>query len=152
MVKKLILHFWSLRKEFARYFIIGVSGVVLDIGSLYAFKEFLHLHPITAVIINQFFLINYVFFLNKRWAFRAKGVTRQQMVRFFILSGFNYAFSVAWMWAGNHRLEFNYLLVRLSNIILAVAWNFLLYKYWVYRESPQHDNTPTPQHDNRSVL
>ncbi len=28
----------------------------------------------------------------------------------------------------------DYKLVRISNIIIAVAWNFLIYKYWVYKQ------------------
>ncbi len=153
MLKKLILHFWSLRREFSKYFIIGVCGVVLDIGSLYLLKEWLHLRPVVAVVINQAFLINYVFFLNKYWAFKSKGITHKQMVRFYILALINYGISVGWMYWFNERLHFQYLAVRLANVALSVAWNFLLYKYWVYRETtPQHSNTATHQHSNDSVL
>ena len=134
MLKKLILHFWSLRREFAKYFIVGISGLVLDIGSLYLFKEYLHLRPVTAVVINQAFLLNYVFFLNKYWAFKVKGITHKQMVRFYILAGINYLISVTWMWLFTEHGHINYLVARLANVALAVAWNFLSYKYWVYRE------------------
>ncbi len=153
MIKKLILHFWSIRKEFTKYFIIGVSAVVLDIGTLYLLKEFLHLQPVVAVIINQAFLINYVFFLNKHWAFKSKGVTHKQMVRFYILALVNYGISVAWMYWFNERLDWQYLIVRIANVALSVAWNFLLYKYWVYREATaNYVNTAALQPRNNSVL
>ena len=133
MLKKVFLHFWSLRREFIRYFVIGTSGVVLDIGTLYLLKEYVHLRPVVAVVLNQIFLVNYAFFLNKLWAFKAKGVTHRQMIKFFILAGFNYLFSVGWMWFFNEVRHFNYLLVRIIGIILSVGWNFLLYKHWVYK-------------------
>ena len=133
MIKKAILHFWSMRQQFARYFVIGFSGVILDVGSLFLLKEYLHLRPVVAVIINGIFLLNYVFFLNKYWAFKSQGITHKQMIRFFILAGANYTIAVAWMYIFNHKLDFNYLLVRIANIALSVAWNFLLYKYWVYK-------------------
>ena len=133
MIKKTLLYFWSLRREFAKYFIIGISGVILDIGTLYLLKEYGHIRPVIAVIINQAFLINYSFFLNKFWAFKSKGMTHRQMVRFYFLAGLNYLFSIAWMWVFNEHLGLNYLVARLANIALCVAWNFLLYKYWVYR-------------------
>jgi len=133
MLKKLFLHFWSMRHQFARYFVIGLGAVVLDVGSLYLLKQYLHLRPVVAVIINGIFLINYVFFLNKYWAFKSTGVTHKQIVRFFILAGVNYVISITWMYIFNHKLGFNYLLVRVANIALSVAWNFLLYKYWVYK-------------------
>lgn len=121
-----------MRHEFTKYSMVGVSAFALDIGSLYFLKEFGGLNPVTAVVINQIFILNYVFFLNRNWSFRAKGITRQQMIKFVILAGANYIFSIIWMWVMNHKLAIFYLLARISNIMIAVAWNFLLYKYWVY--------------------
>lgn len=122
-----------MRYQFARYFVIGIGGAVLDIGSLYLLKQYLHIRPVVAVVINGIFLLNYIFFLNKYWAFKSVGITHKQMIRFFILAGINYAISISWMYVFNHKLGFYYLLVRLANIALSVAWNFLLYKYWVYK-------------------
>lgn len=127
-------YFWALRKQFSKYFIIGSSGVVLDIATLYFFKEYFDMRPVYAVILNQAIMLNYIFFLNKFWSFGAKGTTHSQMIRFYILSGFNYAFSVVWMWMLNEEFHVNYLVARLANIILSVSWNFLIYKFWVFRD------------------
>ena len=132
-VKKLILHIWQLRQQFAKYFIIGTSGVLLDLGTLFIFKEYLSLKPVFAVVINQILIITYIFLLNKFWAFKAKGVTSQQLMRFLLVAFVNYVFAVFWMWVFNEVLGLNYLLVRLANIALSVSWNFLIYKHWVYR-------------------
>lgn len=133
MLKKIILRIWSMRQQFVRYFVIGIGAVILDVGSLYLLKEFLHLPPVVAVVINGIFILNYVFFLNKYWAFKSTGVTHKQMIRFFILAGVNYGVAIAWMYIFNHKFGFYYLFVRLANIALSVAWNFLLYKFWVYK-------------------
>ena len=135
MIKKIILHFWSLREKFVKYFITGVSAVVLDIFTLYLLKEYAHFRPVNAVIVNQLFLLNYVFFINKYWSFKAAGMTHKQVVRFLSVCGLNYAISVGWMWIFNERFGVNYLLVRITNVALAVAWNFLLYNHWVYKNS-----------------
>jgi len=134
MINKIYGFLKTINKEFSKYFIIGVSAVVLDIASLYVFKEFLYLKPVLAVVLNQLLMINYVFFLNKRWAFKAAGATHKQMVRFYALAGFNYLFSVAWMLVLNEYFLINYLLARLLNIILSVSWNFIIYKYWIFTE------------------
>lgn len=134
MIKKIILHLWSMRHQFARYFVIGFSGVIMDVGSLYLLKQYLHLRPVSAVIVNQIFLLNYVFILNKYWSFKSKGVTHKQAIRFFILAGLNYVIAIGWMLFFNEKLGVNYLLARVFNIAVAVAWNFLLYKYWVYKQ------------------
>jgi putative flippase GtrA len=102
-------------------------------SSLFVLKEYGGLSPVTAVVINQIFIINYVFFLNKLWSFDARGMTGQQILRFLIVALWNYAFAIFWMSLFYERIQMNYLLARILNIILAVSWNFLLYKYFVYR-------------------
>lgn len=134
MLKKIILHFWSMRRQFAKYFIVGFSGLFLDMGSLYLLTEVAHLRPVFGVMINGIFMLNYIFFLNKHWTFRSIGVTHKQMVRFFILAGFNYVISIGFMYLFNDKLGMNHFLARISNIAMAVAWNFFLYKYWVYKK------------------
>ena len=145
MFKTFLTKAWAARAQFAKYFIIGFTAFVLDITTLFLFKEFLHLSPVQAVIFNQAVLLNYVFFLNKYWAFKAKGITRAQMIRFYSLAVINYVISVTWMWFFTEYLRlviiqperYNYLLFRTANIALAVAWNFLLYKFWVYKIAPE---------------
>ncbi len=137
MLKKFILHLWGARREFAKYFIIGVSGVALDVGSLFTLKEYFHFSAVMAVVVNQLFLINYGFLLNKYWAFKSKGIAQQQMIRYYLLALANYLFSITWMWFFHDHLGYNYLLIRIANIALAVAWNFLLYKHWVYHEKAE---------------
>lgn len=132
MLKKIIRQFLS--KQFFRYFLIGISGVALDIGSLYILKTYFDMRPVTAVIVNQLLMLNYIFFLNKKWSFGASGLTHQQMVRFYILAGINYLFSIFWMWVLNENLSVHYLITRIMNIALAVSWNFLLYKFWVFAD------------------
>lgn len=125
---------WAHRAQFLRYTITGVSAVVLDMSTLYALKEWLHIRPVWAIVINQSFLVNYVFILNKKWSFQVIGRTHRQVMRFYALSAVNYVISVTWMGFFSHIFgEHWYLLIRLANIALATGWNFLLYKFWVYR-------------------
>jgi len=131
-MKPLLLKLLSLRHEFIKYFVIGFSGFLLDVGSLFVLKQYVGVRPIFAVIINQPFLLIYVFYLNKLWSFRAGGLTHSQMLRFLTVAGMNYIISAAWMFVFNEHLHVQYLIARTLNIALAVAWNFLLYKYWVY--------------------
>jgi len=61
------------------------------------------------------------------------------------LAGFNYGFSVFAMYLFNHLFNFDYRFVRLATIATMVAWNFFLYKYWVYKEQ-----TPVAEEINGS--
>lgn len=128
-----------------QYSVVGSSAFVFDFVSLIILKEVLNFTPIVAVALNQILVINYVFFLNKYWSFKSDGQTIQQMIKFGILMIWNYAFAILWMWFFTEFVSFTlevslfgeardlwYLVVRLINILLAVSWNFLLYKYWIY--------------------
>ena len=141
MFLKLLKYFWSLRRQFAKYFIIGISGVILDMVTLVLFKEVFGIAPTIAVIVNQILLLSYNFYLNKNWSFREKSMPHKQIARFLILALGNYIFSVGAMYIFNHVLDFDYRLVRLATIAIMVSWNFLLYKYWVYKSEPSVINS-----------
>jgi putative flippase GtrA len=134
MIAKTLQYAWSVRKEFVKYFLVGITAVVFDMGTLIAFKELLGIPAIVAVVLNQIAVLGYVFTVNKRWSFRNTDMPHRQMVRFALLASFNYCFSVAVMYLFNHRFfTFDYRAVRIGTIMVMVPWNFLLYKYWVYR-------------------
>jgi GtrA-like protein. len=132
MIKKTAKFFWSLRRQFAKYFITGIIAVILDMSSLIFLKEIGHLPAWLAVIANQAFVLVFVFLMNKYWSFKEQSLTHRQLFRFSLVVAYNYSFAVTAMYVFNHRLNFDYRLVRLASIILSVSWNFFLYKYFVY--------------------
>lgn len=145
MIVAIVKKIWSMRVQFAKYFTIGIGAVVLDIWSL-RFLVNLHINPILSIVVNQLVIVNLVFLLNKYWAFGSKGVTHEQIIKFYIVAGFNYLFAIAWMSVFTNLINLHqyiqylgvsqtnyFLVVRLVNVALAVSWNFLLYKFFVYR-------------------
>jgi|WetSurMetagenome_2_1015567.scaffolds.fasta_scaffold283166_2 putative flippase GtrA len=146
MPKKIVKFLWSLRQQFTRYFITGTSAVILDMSSLILLKETLHFPAFFAVVVNQIFINIYVFLINKYWSFKQTSMTRRQVLRFGIVVAYNYCFSITTMYIFNHLLGYNYIAVRLASIILAVSWNFFLYKYFVYasgKSKSLNDKSPT---------
>lgn len=132
MIKDIIKKLWASRAQFAKYFLVGLSALFLDVGSLYLLKEYARLRPVAAVAINQVFMVAYVFLLNKYWSFGARGCAATQAARFLVVMFLNYIIAIGWMWFFNEKFGLDYRLARVANIAVAVAWNFLLYKYWVY--------------------
>jgi putative flippase GtrA len=132
MIKKTFKFFWSLRRQFARYFVVGLTSFFLDMGSLIFLKEVMHVLPFLAVIANQAFILVFIFLMNKYWSFKNNTMTKRQILRFGIVVIFNYIFAVSAMYVFNHRLNIDYRLVRVGSIIMSVSWNFFLYKYFVY--------------------
>ncbi|MFA7314748.1 MAG: GtrA family protein [Candidatus Magasanikbacteria bacterium] len=132
--KKIILYVWSIRHQFTKYFIVGISGLFLDMSTLIFFKEFFGFNATISVILNQVLMLTYNFLLNKYWSFKNKALPHKQLTRYLILAGFNYLFSVGVMYLFNHLYHMDYRLVRIVTIATMVLWNFFLYKYWVYGE------------------
>lgn len=132
-MKIYINYFWSVRHQFVKYFVVGVSGVVIDLFTLMMFKEWFGMVATLAVVVNQAIMIIYNFTLNKYWSFANKEMPHRQVVRYLILFAINYVFSVVVMYLFSDKMGFDYRIVRLSTIALMVGWNFFLYKYWVYK-------------------
>ena len=133
MIKNASKYLWTLRREFAKYFIVGFSGLFVDIGTLILFKEVFGIIPTLAVVINQPLVLAYNFSLNKYWSFRNKEMPHRQIVRYITLAGWNYFFSFLTMLVFNQHFDFDYRAVRIFSIVIMVSWNFFLYKYWVYK-------------------
>ena len=137
MIRSAWQFYLSHRYQFTKYVIVGVSGLVLDMGTLLFFREWLGLGAVLAVMINQVIVLGYNFSLHKFWSFESKGMIHGQIVRYIMLAVGNYIISVFAMYVFHRLLGYDYLVVRISTIAVSVSWNFLLLKYWVYRQARQ---------------
>ncbi len=137
MLKKTIKYLWSLRWQFAKYFVVGISGVAIDFSIMIGLKELAGINPVAATAISQIFSIAFIFTANKYWSFGSHHQTKRQLFRYSLVLGFDYAYTVAMMYAGTDWLGFDYRLVRLVTIAIQVIWNFFLYKYFVYRKDEE---------------
>lgn len=138
MVKKILNYAWTNRAQVAKYLIVGIGGVILDISSLAVLKEVFGWTPVAAVIVNQAVLMTANFTLNKYWTFRNTEMPHKQAVRYLMLAAWNYSFSIASMYLFHDQLGYNYLLVRAGSIAAMTSWNFILFKTWVYRNEIQN--------------
>lgn len=125
--------FFQERAQIIKFFVIGVSGVLLDLGLLFVFSNFAHIWPPLSVVLVQTCVLSYNFLLNKYWAFGAKQNTKNQIGKYLALVGINYGLSFVSMYLFYHVFGFHYMLIRVFTIACIFPLNFLAYKYWVYR-------------------
>jgi len=133
MIKKTIQYAWSVRHQFIKYFVVGFSGLFLDLGLLALCTRVFGWNPTVSLVFSQVIVLGYNFLLNKYWSFANKALSYTQIMRYLTLAGVNYVFSLVIMYIFNEHLGYDELLVRIATIALMVGWNFFLYKYWVYR-------------------
>lgn len=122
-----------MRRQFIKYFIVGISGFVLNFSLLIFAKEILGITAVVATAIIGLLLMSYNFLLNKYWSFREKSMPHKQIARYLILNCVNYIFSVVAMYIFHDLLKYDYRLVNIGTVAMMVTWNFLLLKYWVYK-------------------
>jgi putative flippase GtrA len=134
MFLKVFKYFWSVKRQFAKYFVVGVSGLVIDFTIMVMIKEVFDVRSAWAAAVSQIFSIAFIFTANKYWSFQNQHQTRAQMFRYSLVLAFDSIYAVAAMHFFSDVLGFDYRLVRLASIALMVVWNFFLYKYFVYRK------------------
>lgn len=134
IVSKLKQYIISSRQQFIKFFIIGLSTVVLDLSFVIFLKEKVGLRPVFAVAVSQIFIIVYGFLMNKYWSFKSKQIPLKQFSRFVILAFLNYCSSIVLMYIFYDLMALNYKLIRLCTIALLSMINFVCYKHWVYKE------------------
>lgn len=147
MFLKVLKYFWSVKRQFAKYFVVGISGVGIDFILMVLLKEYLFFKPIWATAVSQIFSISFIFLANKYWSFGSRHQTRGQVIRYLIVLAFDYSYTIAMMYLFNSVWGFDYRLVRLGTIALMVAWNFFLYKYFVYRKDPPVISAEEKKHE-----
>lgn len=130
---KLFKFSWGLRHQFAKYFIVGISGFVLNLALLIFAKEYLGISAVVATSVIGLFMLAFNFSLNKYWSFKEKSMPHKQFVRYLILAAGDYFFAILAMYVFHRLLGWDYRLVNIGAVAAMVSWNFLLYKYWIYR-------------------
>lgn len=132
-MKTIFSFVWSHRGQIGRYLVVGGSGFVLDVGILYALKQFFGVSATWGVVCSQAIVVGYNFFLNKYWSFQSLDHGRTQFVKYIFLVGVNYATGVGAMYLFHDVVGYYYVWVRVVTVGCFVPINFLFYKYWIYR-------------------
>lgn len=136
--RRLYDRFRQLIHEGAKFGIIGVAGIFLNIGIVNALYFIGPLKAATvAVIVTT--IISYV--ANRYWSFRHRERTSvpRETVMFFVLNGIGLliqwaAVGSAYYGLGHHdRLTYN--IANMVGIVLGTLFRFWSYRKWVWAES-----------------
>lgn len=133
-ILNIVARAWEERVKFIKYVIVGTASVAIDVALLIFFADLLKFNPTLSVVINQALVMGFNFTLNKKWSFGSTGATHKEFIRYCILAGWNYCFSVLAMYLGNELWGIHHLIVRVISIMCMVLWNFALFRFWVYRQ------------------
>jgi len=111
------------------YYVVGGIGVLVNLGILYALKEYVGLWYLASSAIAIYVSMTTNFFLNKAWTFKDAMVKQSTLFMYFkfiaisiigmlIQLGFNYMFV--------NNIHMYYLVAALISIVIASGVNFVL--------------------------
>ena len=122
------------RKQFLKYLIVGFVSFLSEYGLFSSLFLFLKLHELIAntIALGIVFWLN--FLLNKFWSFESKGDIGRQVILYFLLFVFNMSFSNVFIYLSSEVFDIYPLVSKIIAMALIVIWNFLLYKYIIYRD------------------
>lgn len=133
IIKKLLTHWLSI--SFIKYFIVGISSFLIQVGLLFLFTDIVNLDKVTANILAAFAAISFNFYTSNKWSFKNNNKNHSQKIfKFTAITIFNYCFDTLLAFPLMAvTLGINQYLTKVIITGLMVIWNFFIYKLWVFK-------------------
>lgn len=122
-----------LNNEIVRFVIVGGISFAIDLGLLILLHEVFKVELWLATPVAFLASLAFNFALQRMFTFRARNGTSVSFIKYCLLVIFNtFAVDVIvnlvdWLGAG-------YQIGKVVSTVMITAWNFLLYKHWIFRE------------------
>ena len=119
--------------KFIKFCIVGFSGVFVDFGITYFFKEVMKLQKFVANAIGFTTAATTNYMLNRVWTFDSHNPqVFQEFSRFFIIALIGLGINSAIIWLMNEKFKVNFYLSKLAATVIVTGWNFLINAYFTF--------------------
>jgi putative flippase GtrA len=119
--------------KFIKFCIVGFSGVFVDFGTTYFFKEVLKVQKYIANAIGFTLAATTNYLLNRIWTFQSTNPhVFQEFSRFFIIALIGLGINSTIIWLMNGKFKVNFYLSKLVATIIVTLWNFLINAYFTF--------------------
>jgi putative flippase GtrA len=148
-VKTLWVRFEGLVQQIAKFGVVGLVALVVDVG-MFNLLRFaggegpLYDKPLTAKVISVIVATTVAYIGNRIWTFSDRGRTgvAREYVLFFVLNGIALGITLSVLWFSHYALGFTSPLADniSANVIglgLGTLFRFWSYRKWVFPEVPE---------------
>jgi putative flippase GtrA len=119
--------------KFIKFCIVGFSGVFVDFGITYFFKEVLRFQKYFANAIGFTIAASTNYILNRTWTFHSHNPqVVMEFSRFFIIALIGLGINSAIIWLMNGKFKVNFYLSKLVATVIVTGWNFLINAYFTF--------------------
>lgn len=113
--------------KFIRFCIVGGSGVFVDFGITWLFKELMHFNKYIANAMGFLCAATSNFFLNRMWTFQGTvGDTSTQYLRFLLISVIGLGLNSLTVFLLHGKIKWNFYLSKLFATGVVTFWNFFM--------------------------
>lgn len=122
--------------QFLRFTLVGGVGTAAHYSILILLVSGLHVHPVPGSTVGFLvgMIINYT--LNKSFTFSSTRAHREAFWRFATVAAIGISINTSAMAFLTMILNLHYLLAQVLATALALSWNFLGSRHWVFSDIP----------------
>ncbi len=121
------------RNKFLKYLVVGASTFLFDMGLLYGLVQIFKIHYLMAVTFAWFSPAAANYLLNKIWSFKSSASYFSSTLKYAILLGMNYLFTIFMMYVLVEVFLLYYIYAKIAIMAVIVCWDFFIYKHFIYR-------------------
>lgn len=119
--------------KFIKFCIVGFSGIFVDFGITFLFKEVFKVQKYVANAIGFSTAATTNYLLNRVWTFQSTNPhVVQEFSRFFMIALIGLGINSLIIWAMSGRFKVNFYVSKLVATVVVTAWNFLINAYFTF--------------------
>ncbi len=119
--------------KFIKFCLVGFSGIFVDFGTTYFFKEVMKVQKYVANAIGFTLAASTNYFLNRIWTFNSHNPQIiQEFSRFFVIALIGLGINSTIIWLLNDKFRINFYLSKLFATVIVTLWNFLINAYFTF--------------------
>jgi putative flippase GtrA len=130
-----------LNNELVRFLIVGGLSFAIDLGMLMLLHEVFSVELWLATPIAFLTSLVFNFILQRVFTFRAQNGRSVSLFKYCVLVAFN-TLAVDLIVNGAEWLGLGYQIGKIVSTAMITAWNFLLYKHWIFRPAGRTSDDP----------
>ena len=122
-------------QQLLRYLITGFTAFGIEYAMYVFLLKVVKLHYILASVIVYALVFWFSLIVNRIWSFKSKGRLSKQLMQYGLLFAFNLVVSnILIMKLLTDVVGLDPMLSPFIKMAFVVSWNFLIYKYIIYKE------------------
>jgi putative flippase GtrA len=120
-------------RKFIKFVMVGFSGLFVDFGFTYLFKEKLKIQKYVSNAFGFTIAATSNYYFNRIWTFRSENPEIFiEFTEFFLISLIGLAINTLILWLIVSHLKWNFYLSKLFAIAFVTLWNFLANAYFTF--------------------